>query len=597
MTSSFNPYVEDELFGEDGKRSFHDDANKFYRDVMKLKTPLAAGGLPKCSKIKEAILTTPRDQEMNEILFNIRATPLENLWPGNELPPPHAMGLLWAAVHAAIPELPGETKKNEQTESDVVETAATVLAGFLDDKKGILLDESTYFNLLQDKGYVISKNKRPQKCYVVKDLNSSKGTTMAYRKIYDIGSMYYDVLKEHNKTFTKLPKNKSQLIQRVCKWILDNREYKGFSDVDDCDIRELVQNTADENGTDIPSHIYIYSQKFLFTKMFNMWTNLGIEKEEVTVNDRLRVIGVMLSPEYRDEMDSFTLGKAKNREELDDPSKRKKALFDKFAKGFNDENIVISQPQRFNKLRHSQKMDPNELSRIHIKRDGDWFGDVYKNVIKSYRKAMEKWTSGTGGGPGAPENYHDWRLRDEWDFQNYDRLRGNMLAWVYMKDKELNFILDAKNKDLPNRMIRETMAIGGSATLGNHNISSYRGNPNIPSYRRSPTGGMFGSMRGEVHDLQHFASSFMLGGNISSEEVLQINLENIQTLETMRDRCRCPQKRARFEAKIETLLERTLDEKPDVVLTSNSNNSIATSQRGGGSDVDSDLNAYKTPSK
>ena len=63
-------------------------------------------------------------------------------------------------------------------------------------------------------------------------------------------------------------------------------------------------------------------------------------------------------------------------------------------------------------------MDPNELSRINIKRDGEWFKMVYKNVITSYRKAMEKWLSGTGGGPGAPENYSDWRTRPDWNFQN-----------------------------------------------------------------------------------------------------------------------------------------------------------------------------------
>ena len=62
--------------------------------------------------------------------------------------------------------------------------------------------------------------------------------------------------------------------------------------------------------------------------MFNMWTEIGIEKDEITMNDRLHVIEIMLSPEYRDQMDAFTLGKAKTREELDDPTKREKAFYE-----------------------------------------------------------------------------------------------------------------------------------------------------------------------------------------------------------------------------------------------------------------------------
>ena len=57
-----------------------------------------------------------------------------------------------------------------------------------------------------------------------------------------------------------------------------------------------------------------------------IWTAMGIEREEVTMIDCFRVIGVMLSPEYRDEMDAFPLGKKNNREKLDDSSVRKKCI-------------------------------------------------------------------------------------------------------------------------------------------------------------------------------------------------------------------------------------------------------------------------------
>ena len=146
---------------------------------------------------------------------------------------------------------------------------------------------------------------------------------------------------------------------------------------------------------------------------------------------------------------------------------------------------------------------------------------------------MEKWLKGTGGDPGAPENYSDWRTRDNWEFQKYDRTRGNILAWMYMKDKALNFILDAKNNDLPRRLIRE-------------GIANQKGNKTSNNYRRSPTGGMFGSIKSDLTEMHHYARNYMTGNMISNSEMLQINLDNIKTLEGMRDRTACPQMKEKF---------------------------------------------------
>ena len=81
---------------------------------------------------------------------------------------------------------------------------------------------------------------------------------MAYTKIYVIPSRYNEILKQKITVFTKIPKNKSQLIQRVCKWILDNREYKGYSNVYDKTIRDIVENNVEEDKVEAPSHVYIY---------------------------------------------------------------------------------------------------------------------------------------------------------------------------------------------------------------------------------------------------------------------------------------------------------------------------------------------------
>lgn len=99
---------------------------------------------------------------------------------------------------------------------------------------------------------------------------------------------------------------------------MDNRELKGYGDIDDDDIRNLVNEATPKNQS-IPTVIYLYEQLYLFTKMYRLWCPLGVEREEVTMNDKLRVFGIMTSAEFRDEMDSLIRGKTRDRTELDNP--------------------------------------------------------------------------------------------------------------------------------------------------------------------------------------------------------------------------------------------------------------------------------------
>ena len=117
MSSNITPYIEAELFGdEEDSRSLHNDANKFYREVMHLKTPLAQKDLPKCSVVADAIKHTARTNAVTEILLNIRATPFKNLWPDDTQVPGHFIGVLWKAVQDSIPEIPGYTDQDDSKE-------------------------------------------------------------------------------------------------------------------------------------------------------------------------------------------------------------------------------------------------------------------------------------------------------------------------------------------------------------------------------------------------------------------------------------------------------------------------------------------------
>ena len=56
---------------------------------------------------------------------------------------------------------------------------------------------------------------------------------------------------------------------------------------------------------------------------------------------------------------------------------------------------------------------------------------LFKNTFSLYKHAMRKWTKGTGGGPGYPENYCDWEERSDDIFARYIVVLLNTLDTYY----------------------------------------------------------------------------------------------------------------------------------------------------------------------
>ena len=59
---------------------------------------------------------------------------------------------------------------------------------------------------------------------------------------------------------------------------------------------------------------------------------------------------------------------------------------------------------------------------------------------------MEKYTSGTGGGSGTPENFICWEKRDP--CQNFSGYVSNT-TWIHLADRALKYILYTKYEGLP----------------------------------------------------------------------------------------------------------------------------------------------------
>ena len=151
----------------------------------------------------------------------------------------------------------------------------------------------------------------------------------------------------------------------------------------------------------------------------------------------------------RDSLEQLNCSKTYKRSDIDAHGNITKSVFHRFSQGFNDPDLKFVTPERALYLPNLDANANNE-DRISIQRDADWLQKLYFRHLKDYRKAMEKWKMGTGGGSGADENYADWNTRNSEDFSNYGSVKGDVLAYIYMLDKEAHFLLLAMYDDAPD---------------------------------------------------------------------------------------------------------------------------------------------------
>ena len=142
--------------------------------------------------------------------------------------------------------------------------------------------------------------------------------------------------------------------------------------------------------------------------------------------------------------------------------------YSSLSKEFNDIEVVISHPSNACKLTGFNDMNPNDHSRINIERDGKFIKYLLSDTLKHYRIASDKWKMDTGGGSGFPKDYVNWEERNDELFTNYDSSSREYLAWIYMLDKSVGFILDAKNDPVPLNVWLED---GTTPSVGNDSKS------------------------------------------------------------------------------------------------------------------------------
>jgi hypothetical protein len=97
------------------------------------------------------------------------------------------------------------------------------------------------------------------------------------------------------------------------------------------------------------------------------------------------------------------------------------------------------------------QFNPNNESRIELAWSVAEVSAIFDKVAKEYHRMMEIYMKGTGGGPGADENFHNWMERDDTCVVTY--LSGQhsniYLSLVKMWARSYGYVFVKKKEQLP----------------------------------------------------------------------------------------------------------------------------------------------------
>ena len=117
---------------------------------------------------------------------------------------------------------------------------------------------------------------------------------------------------------------------------------------------------------------YNLNQDMILSMIYTQWGE-HISAEKTEDNDKLRLFGLLFLESNLDKLHRLSLG-VTGRNQLEDPDLILKGLFQLLAIDFNNENIKVDLPSKSTDLNSDEldHLDPNDESRIRIKRDGKY---------------------------------------------------------------------------------------------------------------------------------------------------------------------------------------------------------------------------------
>jgi hypothetical protein len=279
-------------------------------------------------------------------------------------------------------------------------------------------------------------------------------------------------LPETNKDvhFGELPKNATSSIHQVGIWIASKRRLVNKADFHTPQAEQQQMQYVGEH-----ENVYFLLQADVIKHFKCKWGQSIVDIMKPTINDKVRLALLLFHDDVREYVPDM-LSKTKaaptgsnntgNRANLDAASSRKKRGKLLLLNLFKDVDVKVEFPSAW-KDASAQKFiddkkgdgwytehasfDPNDSSRIQLPWTEKSVEVVYSKFFSEYNAVLTKWTAGTGGGPGAPENFVVWEDRDPLHFITYPKQEEAhlYLTPVYMRDKEYSFLLVNIKDKLP----------------------------------------------------------------------------------------------------------------------------------------------------
>ena len=252
-------------------------------------------------------------------------------------------------------------------------------------------------------------------------------------------------------------KNRSDAIHKIGMYIANNRYSKAKGDMHSAgqgyNYNQFVSNVEYVNRTTF----YLLDQQMVLKHFLDTWgSETLLEQMKPKDSDRLRAIGLLFQEEMREYIPYVLSGKDRTkRQTLDEWTGKRNKCYTLLYQRFIDPDFIVTLPTKWTQQKtkdninrkfistgktwnyFNDEFNPNDLSRILLKRSEVSIKQILGSTISAYNTVMCDYTKNTGGGSGDDADIVTWQEREETDILNYDRKVKNSvyLTVVHMYDK------------------------------------------------------------------------------------------------------------------------------------------------------------------
>jgi hypothetical protein len=298
--------------------------------------------------------------------------------------------------------------------------------------RALYVDDAMFFKLVQDKGEEMDDQTREKFAKGSRKLAVARKIHFQgrlYPILYQLASLLLDKMQGNPRLFPRLPtskNNKTKTVHAIGKNIAAKRYSQARSNIDPLPPGEVDSNLANAAEYSAQEDLFILSQKEVIYACHLHYGKIT-DSKKITLDDKDRAVGIAMTDSHVRELLPDMLGRTRGgtRQEMEAKLQGFNLLHAKFI----DREVVVHLPEMWDDPDTASKIDaklggpgifkeyvqfnPNNESRIELGWTVAEVTAIFDKVAKEYHKMMEIYMKGTGGGPGADENFHNWMERDD----------------------------------------------------------------------------------------------------------------------------------------------------------------------------------------